>query len=151
MIGLKTLKYLATQKLKDAEILMQSQRYNGAVYMMGYALEFSFKRRLSRTLGFSNGFPETSVEMQQYAKQLAAFNAISTGVTLNQIRQIRNHRLTDLIKYSGAEARIVAYFNIEWLLVCCWNPDRRYVRQNWTAKKANDFIKAANIILKQIV
>ncbi|MDI3319038.1 hypothetical protein [Pinibacter soli] len=150
MIGLHTLKYLATEKLKDAETLMQNQRYNGAVYMMGYALEFSFKRKLSKTLCFSNGFPETSAEMQQYASQLAAFNVLRTGITLSQIRQIRNHKLVDLIKFSGAEARIVRFCYAEWLLVCCWNPERRYQRQHWTAKKAQEFMTAAGIILKQI-
>ncbi|MBV4356119.1 hypothetical protein [Pinibacter aurantiacus] len=151
MIGLQTLKYLATQKLKDAEILMQNQRYNGAVYIMGYALEFSFKRKLSINLGFASGFPETAGEMQQFPNQLAAFNTINGGIPLSQIRQIRNHKLTDLIKYSGAETRIKASYNNEWQLVCCWNPEKRYVRQNWTAKRAKDFIAAANIVLKQIV
>lgn len=130
---------------------MQSRRYNGAVYMMGYALEFSFKRKLSQTLGFSNGFPETSGEMQQYAGKLAVFNAVNGEIQLNQVRQIRNHKLTDLIKYTGAETRIKASCNNEWQLLCCWNPEKRYVRQNWTATKARDFMTAANIVLKQII
>lgn len=151
MIALRTLKYLSTQKLKDAEVLMANLRLNGAVYFMGYAIELSLKRKLSNTLGFNVGFPETNGEMRHYYNtQLAAFNAISTGITLSQINQIRNHKLVELLKFSGAEARIVAsYFN-DWMAVCNWDPEKRYVRQNWTLKKATDFMNSARIILKEI-
>jgi hypothetical protein len=151
MIAFTTLKYLATQKIKDAEALFVSNRLNGAVYMMGYALEFSLKRKLRITLGFNNGFPESNPEMQHYyTSQLAVFNSISTGLTLHQITQIRNHKLIELLKFSGAEARIVAsYFN-EWALVCTWDPEKRYVRQNWTSGKATDLMNSARIILRQI-
>lgn len=119
--------------------------------MMGYALEFSLKRKLSITLGFNNGFPETNPEMQQYyTAQLAVFNSISTGIALNQIKQIRNHKLVELLKFSGAEARIVASYYNDWTLICNWDPEKRYVRQNWTSKKANDFMNSARKILKEI-
>ena len=152
MIALTTLKYLATQKIKDAEALLTSNRFNGAVYMMGYAIEFSLKRKLSMTLGFNSGFPETNPEMlYYYTSQLIVFNSISTGITLNQITQIRNHKLNELLKFSGAEARIVAsYFN-EWAIVCNWDPEKRYVRQNWTSKKATEFMNSARMILKEII
>lgn len=151
MIALRTLKYLTTQRLKDAEVLMAGRRYNGAVYLMGYALEFSLKRKLSNTLGFSRGFPESDGEMRHYyTSQLAAFNAISTGISLNQIKQIRNHKLSELLKFSGAEARIVASYYNDWVLVCSWDPENRYVRQNWTARRASAFMNAARIILRQI-
>lgn len=151
MIALTTLKYLATQKSKDAKTLIANNRFNGAVYMMGYALEFSLKRKLSITLGFNNGFPESNSEMRNYyTSQLAVFNSISTGITLYQINQIRNHKLIELLKFSGAEPRIVASFYNEWTLVCSWDPEKRYIRQNWTSKKATDFMNSARIILRQI-
>ncbi len=151
MIALATLKYLATQKSKDAEVLLASKRTNGAVYMMGYAIEFSLKRKLSITLGFNNGFPESNPEMQHYyTTQLAIINSISTGITLNKISQIRNHELIELLKYSGVEARIVASYFQEWSLICNWNPEKRYVRQNWTLRKATDFMNAARVILNEI-
>src|SRR5689334_24788687 len=90
MIPLSTFKYLSTQKLRDAEALMANHRYNGAVYMMGYALEFALKRKLSIVLGFSNGFPESNGELQYYYHtQLRTFNAISSGIRLEQINQDR--------------------------------------------------------------
>lgn len=151
MIALTTLKYLATQKSKDAEVLFQGNRFNGAVYMMGYALEFSLKRKLSITLGFNNGFPESNPEMRHYYNsQLAVFNSIGTGISLNQVSQIRNHKLVELLKFSGVEPRIVASYYHEWALVCNWNPEKRYIRQNWTAQKAMDFMNSARKILKQI-
>ena len=152
MIAIQTLSYLATQKARDADVLMAGRRYNGAVYMMGYALELSLKRKLSHTLGFSHGFPETNGEMRHYyISQLSAFNAIGTGITLYQIGQIRNHKLNDLLKFTGAEARVVASYYPEWVLVSQWNPEKRYTRQHWTENKAIHFMAAARIILRQIV
>lgn len=88
--------------------------------------------------------------MGYYSAQLTAFNSISTGITLAQIRQIRNHKLIELIKFSGAEPRIVGTYYAEWAVVCKWNPETRYVRQNWTLKSAMKFMDAAKVILKQI-
>jgi hypothetical protein len=151
MILLNTLKYLSTQKAKDAHVLFEKGRYNGAVYLMGYALEMKLKRKLSLTLGFSNGFPESNGELNAYySAQLAAFNTISTGITLAQIRQIRNHKLRELIKFSGAEPRIVGSFFAEWALVCNWDPETRYLRQNWNLTRTTKFMNAAEVILKQI-
>lgn len=119
--------------------------------MMGYALELCLKRKLSMTLGFNSGFPETNPELKDYyTSQLAVFNSINTGITLNQITQIMNHKLVDLLKFSGAEARIVAFYYHEWVSVCSWNPEKRYVRQNWSCKKATGFMNSARMILKEI-
>jgi hypothetical protein len=151
MIALTTLTYLATQKARDANVLLQYERYNGAVYLMGYALELSLKRKLSHTLGFMAGFPESNAELRHYYHtQLASLNAINTGITLHQINQIRHHKLSELLKFTGAEARIIAAHFHHWHIVCQWDPGKRYVRQNWTRDSASNFVHAAYIILKQI-
>lgn len=40
MITQATLKYLASQKQKDAIVLLRQGRNSASVYLMGYALEF---------------------------------------------------------------------------------------------------------------
>ena len=150
MLPLKTLGYLTSQKTKDASILFRSGRYSGAVYLMGYALEFNLKRKISQTLGFTNGFPEDRNEPNSYGPQIIAFNAISTGLRLTKIKDIRNHDLNLLIKYSGAESRIVASYYSEWLTIKDWNPEDRYKIRKYRLSKARDFLQSAKIILAQI-
>lgn len=151
MVTLFNLKYLATQKSKDAEILFSNGRYNGSIYMMGYALELMLKWKISKTLGFKNGFPEDDLEMKNaYTHQLTSFNEINTGITLHQIKQIRHHTLTELIKYSGIESTIVNLYYREWVVVCGWHPINRYKRQHWTFKRAQDFMNCSKLILSLI-
>jgi len=60
---LDNLKYLSAQKVKDAQVLFRHGRNNGAIYLMGYALEFSLKRKIIQTFGFAQGFPEKRSEL----------------------------------------------------------------------------------------
>jgi hypothetical protein len=150
MINITALKYLASQKRKDAEILFRLKRNNGAIYLMGYALELSFKRKVCQTLGFNSGFPESGTELHLYSSQLARFNAISPSISLTQLRQIKNHNLDQLLIYSGAQTRILNSYLNEWLLVKCWNPENRYRIQRFSNVKAVNFMQASRIILKEI-
>jgi hypothetical protein len=150
MIDLRVLKYLASQKRKDAEVLFRLKRNNGAIYLMGYALEFSFKRKVCQTLGFNNGFPESSSELNLYTLQIAQFNSISSTISLTQLRQIKNHDLNQLLIYSGAQTRIINSYLNEWLLVRNWSPENRYRIQRFTNEKTTSFMKASRLILKEI-
>jgi hypothetical protein len=151
MVALKTLKYLSNQKKKDAVALLQKDRNSAAIYLMGYALEFELKRKVSLTLGFNNGFPEYSVDFAHYSAQVGAFNAISSGIQLTQLKQIRNHNLNELLKYSGAQGRITASYYDHWLIVKDWNPEDRYKIRKYSRDKAQKIINSFSIILKQIV
>ena len=37
-------------RLQDAEVLFESSRYDGSVYLCGYAVELGLKARICRTL-----------------------------------------------------------------------------------------------------
>ena len=150
MIPLTTLQYLRSQRVKDADTLFRHGRNNGALYLMGYALEFSLKRKISLTFGFARGFPETSIELSTYTSQVNRFHALQTGVQLNKIGQLRHHRLNDLLTYSGERPRIMALYHPEWLAVSQWNPENRYIRQRVTQARAAEFMRSAKLILKEI-
>ena len=150
MIPLPTLKYLSSQKVKDADILFRHERNNGAIYLMGYALEFSLKRKISLAFGFTGGFPENGVELNTYAPQVNHFHALQTGVQLIRISQLRHHRLTDLLTYSAEGPRITALFYPEWQVVNQWNPEDRYIRRRVTRARAAEFMRSAKVILKEI-
>jgi hypothetical protein len=150
MVLLDTLDFLAAQKLKDAEVLLRNQRNSGAIYLAGYSVEFLLKRKISITLGFTNGFPETSAELRTYIAQINQFHSLNTGIHLNDIRQIRNHRLNDLLMLSGAEPRIISRYYPEWLIVKVWNPENRYIRQRVSSIMAAAFVAAVKKIIQEI-
>lgn len=121
MVQLKTLRFLSSQKIKDAETLLKNGRNTGAIYMMGYALEFSLKWKISQTLGFANGFPESKAELMLYVPQLSAFTNLNIGNQLTHISQIRHHKLQDLLVFSGVQYRINVRLMSEWQIVNNWN------------------------------
>ncbi|MCP9749519.1 hypothetical protein EGI32_11385 [Ferruginibacter sp. HRS2-29] len=150
VITATTLAYLSSQKQKGSITLLKNNRNAASIYLMGYALEFSFKRKIVNTLAFNRGFPETKSDFTFYNPQIAAFNAISTGIAITQLRQIKNHNLSDLIIFSGAETRIKSSFLIEWLTVQSWNPENRYKIKRYTSDQTNEFIRSAKVIIREI-
>jgi hypothetical protein len=150
MLTVGTLTFLASQKKKDAFALLNQNRNSGAIYLMGYALELSFKRKICQTLGFTGGFPEVIGEYRAYSSQISTFNAISTGIQLTQLREIKNHKLDKLIVYSGAEYRIKTLRLEEWHIISNWNPEDRYKIKRYSTSHTKDFIDASIIILNEI-
>ena len=149
MIALATLKYLSGQKVRDAEALFQKNRHAGAVYLMGYALEFSFKRKVCQTIGFTLGFPESPSDFNSYTNEITRFTN-GTGIALTQVRQIKNHDLNSLVRFSGVEAIILNAYYEEWIRIKDWNPENRYRRQRFTNAMTREFIVSAKKILTQI-
>ena len=50
MIPIRELKKLVSARLKDAEVLYKGKRYDGAVYLCGYAVELILKAKICKTL-----------------------------------------------------------------------------------------------------
>lgn len=65
MIAQNLLKDVTKALLRDAKALRDAGRYDGAVYLAGYAIEVAFKSRICKTLKWS-GFPETGREFEAY-------------------------------------------------------------------------------------
>ncbi len=88
MISIQELKRIASARLKDAEILYQGKRYDGAVYLCGYAVELTLKAKICKILKWS-GFPSTNSEFQG-------------------LQSFKTHRLDLLLSLSGQEGKIKA-------------------------------------------
>jgi HEPN domain-containing protein len=131
VIAWSDLRNIARARLRDAEILLSAQRYDGAVYLCGYSVEIALKARTCRALGWSE-FPETSRDFEGY-------------------QSLRTHRLDVLLHFSGAEARIKRRFMAEWSIVAMWEPDARY-RRVGTASVADaaDMIRAARSVVSAL-
>jgi hypothetical protein len=66
-------------------------RYDGAIYLCGYAIEVALKARTCRTLGWAE-FPETNREFENYR----SFRTHDLEVLLN-LSGVRNRILTDYV------------------------------------------------------
>lgn len=106
MINSTEIRKIARARLKDAIVLFDSRRYDGAVYLCGYAIELGLKARICKTLRWE-GFPSTNKEF----KNLMSF---------------KTHDLDVLLKLSGVEEKVKTQFFVEWSAVAEWNPEARY-------------------------
>jgi HEPN domain-containing protein len=129
VISASDLRKIARARLVDAQALYRTRRYDGSIYLCGYAVELSLKYRICKTLGW-NDFPSTSGEFKAY-------------------QTFRTHDLDVLLHLSGREARIKKQTFAEWSTVAEWDPEVRY-RSIGSASKpdAELMINAAAAILR---
>jgi len=106
MIPVAELDRIAAARLDDAEALFAASRYDGAVYVCGYAVEIGLKAKICRTLNWAE-FPSTNSEFQAY-------------------RSFRTHELDVLLRLSGQEARIKQQYFASWNAVAVWKVESRY-------------------------
>jgi hypothetical protein len=57
---------IARARLKEAELLLSRRRYDGSVYLSGYAVEAALKARITRALHWA-GFPDSPNEWKGLA------------------------------------------------------------------------------------
>jgi len=128
MIDRKHLKEIAKARLADSEVLWRSARYDGAVYLCGYAVEVALKARICRTLKWQE-FPETRSEFQN-------------------LQSFKVHDLDALLHLSGIEARIKTRYMTDWSIVATWEPEARYkVIGSASKQDAQDMISATRNLL----
>ena len=106
MIARANLRRIARTRLRDAEVLFQGRRYDGAVYLCGYAVELTLKARICATLRWA-GFPSTSSEFQGYSS-------------------FKTHDFDVLLRLSGREGAVRDEHLVDWAVVVAWNPESRY-------------------------
>ena len=129
MLTRTELRKIARARLRDAEILFSSKRYDGAVYLCGYAVEVALKARICRTLRWA-GFPSTGREFQPF-------------------QSFRTHSLDVLLRLSGVESKIKADFLSQWSAVAVWAPETRYKPIGSAAgEDAKLMIESATILLR---
>ena len=106
VITIEELRAIAEARLKDAKVLFENQRTDGAGYVCGYAIELALKARICETLNWP-GFPQKRSEFENFAS-------------------FKTHKLDVLLSLSGQEARIKAEHFSDWSSVASWDPEARY-------------------------
>jgi HEPN domain-containing protein len=128
MIASKDLRLIARARLRDAKVLLKANRFDGAFYLCGYAVEVALKARICRTLKWS-GFPEAAQDFKG-------------------LQSLKTHDLEILLRLSGVEGRIKAKNLAEWSTVLDWNPEKRYQPiGRSTQQQATDMVTAAKRLL----
>ncbi|MCI0489818.1 MAG: HEPN domain-containing protein [Blastocatellia bacterium] len=106
MLTRKELLDIIQARIDDADALYAAGRYDGAIYLCGYAVELALKRRICITLRWS-GFPSTPAEFKHY-------------------ESLKTHTLDILLSLSGYEKRIKRNSLAAWSDVGSWDPEARY-------------------------
>ncbi len=147
MIAKATLKILVQKRLFDSKVLLSNRRYFASVYLMGYALELALKYRICCLMKFNKGFPENRAEFNNYYSDASK---VLLRTTIRELRDIRHHELSLLLRYSGEQVLIEKTFASEWKLVENWNPIMRYTNPVIRKQKATDFLKSCKTIINHI-
>ena len=112
---------LARQRLSEAEILYQHNKYDGAYYLAGYSVELTLKAKICERLGIPNLFDETN----------ASANSIKG---IGEIRKtLKTHNLFTLLIFCGLKDKFdtdkatnVELAKANTLLFNAWDENVRY-------------------------
>lgn len=132
MISVAELDRIAQARLDDAKALLAATRYDGAIYLCGYAVEVVLKARICRTLNWPE-FPATRSEFQAY-------------------KSFQTHELDVHLRLSGQEPNVKQHHFAHWNVVAEWKSESRY-NVVGTAQQggADGMIRAAEEVLTELV
>ncbi len=114
-------------RLQDAEVLLEASRYDGSVYLCGYAVELGLKARICRTL-----------QWDEYP-------------TSGKYSTFKTHDLDVLLHLTGLEDTVKLKYMAEWSIAAQWNPEARY-KPIGSVKEADakEMLDSAKELLKQL-
>ncbi|TWI61250.1 HEPN domain-containing protein [Desulfobotulus alkaliphilus] len=114
-------------RLKDAEVLFEASRFDGSVYLCGYAIELGLKARICRILNWDE-YP-----------------------TSGKFSTFKTHNLDALLHLIGLENIVILKCIAEWSIVAQWNPEARY-KPIGSVKEddAKDMLDSAKELIKQL-
>lgn len=114
MLTHSQLRQIAKMRLRDSRILFGEGRYDGSIYLCGYAVELALKAVICKNLGLK-GIPGTSEEFD---------------TTLETIKKMKTHNLETLLGLIGApinqDIKSTPSHLTDWSTVLSWDPELRY-------------------------
>jgi HEPN domain-containing protein len=133
MLSVKEIQKISKTRLRDAKILFGKRRYDGAIYICGYAVELALKARICKTLKWPS-FPQKKNEFTTYHSSF------------------KIHDLNNLLILSGVESKVKSRHLADWSYIQDnWNEDMRYAPIGTATKiSAKSFIESVEKVLKTI-
>lgn len=114
-------------RITDAEVLLEASRFDGSVYLCGYAIELGLKARICRTL-----------QWDEYP----------TG---GKYSTFKTHDLDVLLHLTGLEDKVKLKHMAEWSIVAEWNPEARYKPiGNVQESDARNMLDSTKELIKQL-
>jgi hypothetical protein len=130
-INTSDLKILARKRLDDAIILYKQKRYEGAIYLCGYAVELALKYKIGQKLGWKKYLP-------------AKFDNERTFYT---------HKLEDLKFLSGMQDifddQNTSFYSY-WTTIISWNEHLRYDIASQSKNDARPLLLASIRLYKEL-
>jgi HEPN domain-containing protein len=114
-------------RLIDAEVLLEASRFDGSVYLCGYAIELGLKARICRIL---------------------EWNEYPTG---SKYSTFKTHDLDVLLHLTGLEDKVKLEYMTAWSIVAQWNPEARYKPiGSVNVDDAKDMLDSAKELIEQL-
>lgn len=117
-------KYLANARLKEAKILLDNRKYDGAYYLSGYVIECALKACIAKQIKRFQ-FPDKNLAKDCYSHDLKSLINLANLKYELQSHIADNH-----------------FFEINWTIVKDWSEQSRYRRNN--KAKALDIYSAVS-------
>ena len=131
MISAPQLREMSATKLDEAVDLYRLGRFDGSIYLCGYAVELALKARICDTLTW-NGFP-------------------SSGSGFHDYRSLQTHNLNVLLDFSSIQDRVREDYADAWEIAETWNPEWRYLPVGNSDKEdCREMIEAVALLLEVI-
>ena len=131
MISAPQLREMSATKLDEAVDLYRLGRFDGSIYLCGYAVELALKARICDTLMW-NGFP-------------------SSGSDFHDYRSLQTHNLNVLLDFSSIQDRVREDYADAWEIAETWNPEWRYLPVgNSDEEDCREMIEAVALLLEVI-
>ena len=131
MLTVAELRSISAVRIEEAQALLDAGRYDGVVYLCGYAVELALKARICETLNW-RGYPSTNREFRE-------------------LQSFRTHNLRILLVLSGQETGIKAAYPMEWSNVAKWNPDLRYLTPGTTGEvAASELLAQVRLVVRAV-
>ena len=114
-------------RIVDAEELLHAQRFDGSVYLCGYAVELGLKARICRTL---------------------QWDSYPMG---HEYKSFKTHNLDVLLRLTGLEDKVRLKHMADWSIVAQWNPEARYKTVGSISETdAQDMLASTKELLRQL-
>lgn len=134
MISPTDLYDIAKSRFEEAKLLNTAGKFEGAVYLCGYALELMLKRYIVLNLSW-DGYPETSKEFESF-------------------KTFKTHDLDVLLRLAGLEKKIQIDKSVyaAWQTAKLWKSEIRYKKVGSVVEKdAENTIEATRTVINNLL
>src|SRR5947209_3521441 len=134
MLSYSDLRKMARARVADAKVLHAHGRYDGAAYVVGYAVELQLKARIAGQVFGCRGFPEEPKDFDRLTK-------------------LKTHKLEDLAAAAARDGKLKGpRWSGDWnFFLQSWRPESRYAKVNTNNEtKAGEMIRVVERLLKAL-